>query len=248
MESFFLSQGCLIPPAHSGYWIGLNTDDEPKNANSWTWIDRTPAPTPSNYVKWGTRKPQNIPEPANLMGAETCGSANVSEAFAGTWGWASQQCKQELVYMCEQNREWHAQPAACGGLPAWRTAVLIVRRAAPVLVLVLVLCFAQPKCYSVGTATMGQHWVQHHCLVSKSSALTMLPHWPAAPGLFYYTSNATNNSYILSTYENHTWAQAQQFCNDRCGNLVSYSNVEEQVEVEKYYTDMVGCCCCLWCL
>ncbi len=63
---------------------------------------------------------------------------------------------------------------------------------------------------------------------------------PAAPGLFYYTSNTTNNSYILSTFENNTWAQAQQFCNDRCGNLVSYSNVEEQLEVEKYYIDMVG--------
>jgi hypothetical protein len=102
-------QGCLIPPAHSGYWFGLNTNEEPKNINSWFWIDRSPPPTPTTYVKWGTRKPQNIPEPANLMGAETCGASNFSEAFAGTWGWASQQCKQELVYMCEQNREWHAR-------------------------------------------------------------------------------------------------------------------------------------------
>lgn len=102
-------QGCLIPPAHSAYWMGLTTNEEPKSINSWFWIDRSPPPTPTTYVKWGTRKPQNIPEPANLMGAETCGAANFSEAFAGTWGWASQQCKQELVYMCEQNREWRAQ-------------------------------------------------------------------------------------------------------------------------------------------
>jgi hypothetical protein len=68
----------------------------------------------------------------------------------------------------------------------------------------------------------------------------------AAPGLFYYSSNATNNSYILSTYENYTWAQASSFCNDNGGHLASWLNLEEQLEVEKYYVGMVrglGRCC-----
>jgi hypothetical protein len=98
-------QGCLIPPAHSAYWIGLTTDGEPKSPDTWYWLDRTPAPTPNNYVHWGTRKPVGIPEPANFMGAEVCGVGNFSEAFAGTWGWASQQCNQNLAYICEKNRK-----------------------------------------------------------------------------------------------------------------------------------------------
>jgi hypothetical protein len=111
-------QGCLIPPAHSAYWIGLTTNDEPKDANSWFWLDHTPSPNPNNYVHWGTRKPVGLPEPANYLGAEVCGVANFSESYAGTWGWASQQCNQNLAYMCEKNRGWRSRLKAWVELPS----------------------------------------------------------------------------------------------------------------------------------
>lgn len=133
VENFFLTQGCLIPPFHNAYWFGLTTNDEPKNTNGWYWLDHSPAPTPQTYVKWGTRKPQNVPEPANLMGAETCGACNVTEAFAGTWGWASAQCQQPLAYICEKNRKWHAflrrSCTALAAAPASRTCCCLLARA-----------------------------------------------------------------------------------------------------------------------
>jgi hypothetical protein len=63
---------------------------------------------------------------------------------------------------------------------------------------------------------------------------------PAAPGFFHYTSNSTNNSYILSTYTNYSHSAAQAYCNRQGGHLVAWASAEEQAEVEQYYITQVG--------
>jgi hypothetical protein len=57
---------------------------------------------------------------------------------------------------------------------------------------------------------------------------------PAAPGLYYYASNATKNTYVLNTNQT-SQKDAQAKCSSLGGNLVSWSSYTEQLEVEQYY-------------
>ncbi len=50
-------QGCLLPPFHSAYWFGLQSEGDPKDTNSWSWLNRSPKPSPETYTHWGTYKP-----------------------------------------------------------------------------------------------------------------------------------------------------------------------------------------------
>ncbi len=59
----------------------------------------------------------------------------------------------------------------------------------------------------------------------------------AAPGVFWYTSEITNSTYILNQFAGN-FTNATSFCNDNGGHLVSYVSVEEQEEVEGYYKQM----------
>jgi hypothetical protein len=50
----------------------------------------------------------------------------------------------------------------------------------------------------------------------------------AAPGIYYWTSDMSNNTYILNQFVSN-FTVAQQFCNDNGGHLVSYNSFEEQL-------------------
>lgn len=52
--------------------------------------------------------------------------------------------------------------------------------------------------------------------------------WCAAPGIYYWTSDMSNNTYILNQFVSN-FTVAQQFCNDNGGHLVSYNSLEEQL-------------------
>jgi hypothetical protein len=54
--------------------------------------------------------------------------------------------------------------------------------------------------------------------------------YPAAPGIFYYTSEISNLTYIFSQFVSN-FTVAQQFCSDNGGHLISYDSKEEQQEV-----------------
>jgi hypothetical protein len=56
----------------------------------------------------------------------------------------------------------------------------------------------------------------------------------AAPDAYVYVSNTTSATYILNT-SMLDFASASQTCNDIGGNLVYYSTVEEQLEVEQHF-------------
>jgi hypothetical protein len=82
------------------------------------------------------------------------------------------------------------------------------------------------------------------CLTSTTfhglTHLSCLP-GPAAPGLFFYTSNTTKNTYVLNT--NFTSQKdAQTMCNSLGGHLVAWTGYAEQLEVEQYYIKQVGGC------
>lgn len=52
----------------------------------------------------------------------------------------------------------------------------------------------------------------------------------AAPGIYYYSSELTNNTYILNQFVSN-FSKAQQFCNDNGGHLVDYASKDEQQDV-----------------
>jgi hypothetical protein len=51
-----------------------------------------------------------------------------------------------------------------------------------------------------------------------------------------YTSLASSNTYVLNTSIVNRY-QAQQACNDIGGNVVSFSSITEQFEVEHYFIE-----------
>ncbi len=59
----------------------------------------------------------------------------------------------------------------------------------------------------------------------------------AAPGNFSYSSNTSNLTYVLSTY-NRTFTDANSQCRLAGGSLITYRSLALQLEVEKYYIDM----------
>jgi hypothetical protein len=59
----------------------------------------------------------------------------------------------------------------------------------------------------------------------------------AAPGIYYYTSEISNNSYILNQFVSN-FTKAQEFCTDNGGHLAAFASLEEQQEVEGYYIEM----------
>ena len=60
---------------------------------------------------------------------------------------------------------------------------------------------------------------------------------PAAPGNFSYSSNTSNLTYVLATY-NRTFADANMQCKLKGGSLITYRSLALQQEVEKYYIGM----------
>jgi hypothetical protein len=57
-----------------------------------------------------------------------------------------------------------------------------------------------------------------------------------------YESVATNNTYLFSTMQVNQ-SDAETYCQDSGGHLVSFAGADEQTEVEGYYIDKV--CACL---
>jgi hypothetical protein len=77
-----------------------------------TWMDKLiPGPNANSYKHWGTYMsgtPLAKPEPKNKE--HQCAVANASEAWGGKtskpWGWASQDCSAQHVYMCRISSGW----------------------------------------------------------------------------------------------------------------------------------------------
>lgn len=60
----------------------------------------------------------------------------------------------------------------------------------------------------------------------------------AAPMVYIYESTATNNTYLFNTMPLNQ-SDAESYCQDSGGHLVSYAGADEQTEVEGYYIDKV---------
>ncbi len=74
-----------------------------------------------------------------------------------------------------------------------------------------------------------------------------LPFSSAAPQQYYYPSKLTNNTYILDT-TNKAFAQAEGWCAEQGGHLVSYDNLAEQQEVSGLgRRPIMLLCMCSWC-
>jgi hypothetical protein len=56
----------------------------------------------------------------------------------------------------------------------------------------------------------------------------------AAPTAFYYTNNATNNTYILNQTMTD-FSTADKWCNDKGGHLAAWRSLPEQQDAERYY-------------
>jgi hypothetical protein len=64
--------------------------------------------------------------------------------------------------------------------------------------------------------------------------LGLLP-CPAEPGLTYsYTNNLTSISYVLNTTHTNFY-EAEDNCIALGGHLISYTSLEEQIDVEAYF-------------
>jgi hypothetical protein len=69
---------------------------------------------------------------------------------------------------------------------------------------------------------------------AQDAPLPTAPPGPAAPGVFYYTSNKTNSNYTLNTSP-ASYADANLWCQDNGGNLASYGSLAEHREVEQHF-------------
>jgi hypothetical protein len=78
VESYFISQGLLLPGYSQSYWLGLVAD-----SNTWPnfgWLSRSiPAPNPDTYSGWGA----SPAKPNNATGADLCAAANSSYTTDG---------------------------------------------------------------------------------------------------------------------------------------------------------------------
>ena len=101
-------QGYLFPRYHENYWIGLYATTSPL----FTWVDKLiPGPGANSYKNWGTfmsGTPMARPEPKNKE--HQCAVANATQAWGNKnvkpWGWASQDCNQQQVFMCRVSSEY----------------------------------------------------------------------------------------------------------------------------------------------
>jgi hypothetical protein len=88
---------------------------------------------------------------------------------------------------------------------------------------------APPELCGVANATQPMlgvwGWADANCISTRAAFMCeLLP-----PGPFYsFTSNRTNSTYILNT-KPATFTDAEAFCSDQGGHLVSYGNLREQV-------------------
>jgi hypothetical protein len=57
--------------------------------------------------------------------------------------------------------------------------------------------------------------------------------------VYIYESSTTNNTYMFNTMLLNQ-SDAETYCQDNGGHLVSYAGADEQSEVEGYYFDKVG--------
>jgi hypothetical protein len=255
VERFFIDGGWLFPKKHIQYWIGLRQ----RAGNRWNFTDITiTSPSFRTYSHWGTNVPSNTSEPNNYFGNERCGVANATEEFDGAWGWADHSCNQTFVHVCRIMRGWlrgccRGQTRPCRllwtsiSMPSPTACRWLCTNQPATLALALTQLFTSLRlawCCS-NTAAVG-----HHQLTRRMPLPLRLP---AAPGNFSYSSNTSNLTYVLSTY-NRTFADANSQCRLEGGSLATYRSLALQLEVEKYYIDQgllfpfyhrVGCCCLL---
>jgi hypothetical protein len=88
---------------------------------------------------------------------------------------------------------------------------------------------APPELCGVANATQPMlgvwGWADANCAATQAALLCEL--LPLGP-FYNFTSNSTNSTYILNT-QPATFANAESFCSDQGGHLVSYGSLKEQV-------------------
>jgi hypothetical protein len=98
VETYFISQGLLLPGSMPSYWIGLSS-----TANSWptfTWLSALlPTPGHGSYSHW----PPTVKQPDNAAGDEYCAAANSTLLHGKAWGWCDTSCDRQLAYICRQD-------------------------------------------------------------------------------------------------------------------------------------------------
>lgn len=98
VETYFISQGLLLPGSMPSYWIGLSS-----TANSWptfSWLSALlPTPSRGSYSHW----PPTVRQPDNAAGDEYCVAANSTLLHGKAWGWCDTSCDKQLAYICRQD-------------------------------------------------------------------------------------------------------------------------------------------------
>ena len=98
VETYFISQGLLLPGDTPSYWIGLVSDQASWPAFSWR-SRLVPSPGPTTYSHW----PPTVREPNNAAGDEFCAVANTTLYHSGAWGWSDASCSLALPFICRQD-------------------------------------------------------------------------------------------------------------------------------------------------
>ncbi len=106
VEGYYQEMGFMIPPFHSGYWMGARS-----TIATWpnfTWIDHSPGINASSrYRHWGVFMPGKVPEPNNLMEPpELCAACNYSTSYGNpkSWGWCDTNCEARMTFMCKMQQ------------------------------------------------------------------------------------------------------------------------------------------------
>ncbi len=98
VETYFISQGLLLPGSSQGYWLGLKAT--PDSWPRFSWLSRSiPDPSNATYSNWATGPPS---QPNNA--SELCGAANSSfVSSSGVWSWSDADCSMALASICRRD-------------------------------------------------------------------------------------------------------------------------------------------------
>ena len=134
VEAAFVERGDLVSEFHGSYWMGLATPSLKPPA--FNWADQLSGML--NWTHWGVLSlgEENVTEPNNFFGQESCGAANGTQAYDGAWGWMDVNCNIRMPFMCRLNSE---RRPACASQRA-RIAMCSTMCAVVSLLLALLTC------------------------------------------------------------------------------------------------------------